>query len=113
MRRSPLVVLALVVVMLLTPGVALASPAAEYATTAVKATNKAREAHDRGDLKVDACLRGFAVKQARAMVRAGEMYHQDGAGKGRHRGFDVSGRESVGTGAGKLLMRAEGRSRLP
>jgi uncharacterized protein YkwD len=78
MRRSPLAaVLALVVVMLLTPGVALASPASEYATTAVKATNKAREAHGRGALKVDACLRGFAVKQARAMVKAGEMYHQD------------------------------------
>jgi uncharacterized protein YkwD len=59
------------------PGVAVAGPAADYATAAVKATNAARADHDRRPLRVDACLHGFAVKQARAMAAAGEISHQD------------------------------------
>jgi hypothetical protein len=35
----------------------------------VTATNAAREANDRKAFKVDECLRGFAVKQARTMAR--------------------------------------------
>jgi hypothetical protein len=54
-----------------------ASPASEYAAAAVRATNAAREANDRRPLKVNECLRGFAVKQARAMAAAEEIYHQD------------------------------------
>lgn len=75
MRRTPLA--ALLVAALLWPTAAQASPAADYAAAAVKATNKAREAEDMKALKVDECLRGFAVKQARAMARAQKMYHQD------------------------------------
>jgi uncharacterized protein YkwD len=62
---------------LATPGVAHASPAAEYAEQAVKWSNLAREADDRRALKVDECLAGFARKQARAMANKEEMYHQD------------------------------------
>jgi len=76
MRRSILAA-AVVLAIPLTPTVAAASPASEYAASAVKATNAAREADDRRPLKVNECLRGFAVKQARAMAAAEEMYHQD------------------------------------
>ena len=78
MRRIPtLAVSAAVLVALLVPGVAEASPASEYAAKAVDATNVAREANDRKAFKVDECLRGFAVKQARRMAAAGEIFHQD------------------------------------
>ena len=76
MRRLPLVVAA-VLVALLVPGAAEAGPASEYAAKAVAATNTAREANDRKSFKVDECLRGFAVKQARKMAAAGEIFHQD------------------------------------
>ena len=76
MRRTPLAVAVLVAV-LLPPGVAHASPASEYAAKAVAATNEAREANDRKAFKVDECLRGFAAKQARKMAAAGEIFHQD------------------------------------
>ena len=75
--RRPLVLAATVLVALLVPGVAEASPASEYAAKAVEATNVAREANDRKAFKVDECLRGFAVKQARKMAAAGEIFHQD------------------------------------
>jgi uncharacterized protein YkwD len=74
MRRTPLV--AVVVPVLLWPAVAVAGPAADYAAAAVKATDHAREAEDLRALKVDDCLHGFAVKQARAMAEGGEIYHQ-------------------------------------
>ena len=78
MRRiSVLAVLAAVLVTLLLPGAAEASPASEYAAKAVEATNVARGANDRKAFKVDECLRGFAVKQARKMAAAGEIFHQD------------------------------------
>ena len=76
MRRTPLAAAVLLAV-LLPPGVAHASPASEYAAKAVVATNVAREANDRKAFKVDECLRGFAVKQARKMAAAGEIFHQD------------------------------------
>jgi uncharacterized protein YkwD len=76
MRRLVLVVAA-VLVSLLVQGPAQASPASEYAAKAVAATNAAREANDRKAFKVDECLRGFAVKQARKMAAAGEIFHQD------------------------------------
>jgi uncharacterized protein YkwD len=76
MRRTLSCIVA-VVATLLTPGVAGASPTSDYAVSAVKATNSVRVAHDRKALKVDVCLQGFAVKQAKAMANAGEMYHQD------------------------------------
>jgi uncharacterized protein YkwD len=76
MRRI-LVLAAALLVALLVPGAAGASPASEYATKAVDATNLAREANDRKAFKVDECLRGFAVKQARKMAAAGEIFHQD------------------------------------
>jgi len=62
---------------LATPGVAHASPAAEYAEQAVKWSNLAREANDRKPLKVDGCLQDFARRQAQAMANKEEMYHQD------------------------------------
>ena len=79
MRRTPLaaVLLAVLLVALLPPGVAHASPASEYAAKAVTATNEAREANDRKAFKVDECLLGFAKKQARADGAAGEIFHQD------------------------------------
>jgi uncharacterized protein YkwD len=87
MRRTPLAALvpaaqalaglSVLLLVLLVPVTAEASPASDYAAAAVKATNNAREANDRTAFKVDECLHGFAVKQARAMARAGEMYHQD------------------------------------
>ena len=76
MRRTPLAA-AVLLAILLPPGVAHASPASEYAAKAVVATNVAREANDRRAFKVDECLRGFAVKQARKMAAAGEIFHQD------------------------------------
>jgi uncharacterized protein YkwD len=75
MVRSLLVIA--VIAALLAPGIANAGPAAEYAATAVRATNAARDAHDRKPLKVDGCLHGFAVRQARAMAEAGDIFHQD------------------------------------
>jgi uncharacterized protein YkwD len=75
MRRTPLAATVLLAV-LLSPGVAHASPASEYAAKAVAATNEARETNGRKAFKVDECLRGFAVKQARKMAAAGEIFHQ-------------------------------------
>jgi uncharacterized protein YkwD len=66
-----------VIAALLAPGVANAGPAAEYAAKAVQASNAAREARDLRPLKVNECLRRFAVKQARSMADQGEIYHQD------------------------------------
>ena len=76
MRRTPLAAAVLLAV-LLPPGAAHASPASDYSAKAVEATNVAREANDRKAFKVDECLRGFAVKQARKMAAAGEIFHQD------------------------------------
>jgi uncharacterized protein YkwD len=76
MRRTPLAAAVLLAV-LLPQGVADASPASEYAAKAVAATNEAREANDRKAFKVDECLRGYAVKQARKMAAAGEIFHQE------------------------------------
>jgi uncharacterized protein YkwD len=59
------------------PTGAQAGPASGYAAAAVKATNAVRHAHDRKALKVDRCLHGFAVEQARAMAASGTIYHQD------------------------------------
>jgi uncharacterized protein YkwD len=59
------------------PAGAQASPASEYAAKAVQATNAARDANGRKAFKVDECLRGFAVKQARRMATAGDIFHQD------------------------------------
>jgi uncharacterized protein YkwD len=75
MRRTPVV--ALVLTAALWPAAAQAGPASDYAAAAVTATNQAREANGRTDLKVDDCLHDFALKQARAMANAGEIYHQD------------------------------------
>ena len=77
MRRVPVLAVPAVLVALLVPGTAEASPASEYAANAVQATNVARETNDRKAFKVDECLRGFAVKQARKMAAAGEIFHQD------------------------------------
>jgi uncharacterized protein YkwD len=68
---------AVLLVALLPPGVAHASPASEYAAQAVKATNQAREANNRKPFKVDDCLLGFAKKQARRMAAAGDIFHQE------------------------------------
>ncbi len=75
MRRTPLA--ALMVSAVLWPASAQASPAADYAASAVTATNQARKAEGIRALKVEECLRGFAVKQARAMAKAEKIYHQD------------------------------------
>jgi uncharacterized protein YkwD len=76
-RTSVLAVPAALLATLLVPGAAEAGPASEYAAKAVEATNVAREANDRRAFKVDQCLRGFAVKQARKMAAAGKIFHQD------------------------------------
>ena len=76
MRRTPLAAAVLLAV-LLPPGVAHASPASEYAAKAVKATTVAREANGRKAFKVDQCLLGFAKKQARRMAAAGDIFHQE------------------------------------
>ena len=80
MRRTPLAAVpfvAVLLVALLPPGVAHASPASEYAAKAVTATNEAREANGRKAFKVDECLLGFAKKQARRMAAAGDIFHQE------------------------------------
>jgi uncharacterized protein YkwD len=59
------------------PAAANAGPASDYAAQAVKATNAAREANERRPLRVNDCLKDFARKQAGAMARSGQMYHQD------------------------------------
>ena len=77
MLRPLVSTIALAAGLVATPGVAHASPAAEYAEQAVKWSNLAREGNDRKPLKVDECLAGFARKQAQAMANKEEMYHQD------------------------------------
>jgi uncharacterized protein YkwD len=77
MTRTILATATLLAALLRWPTAAVASPASEYAASAVQATNVAREAYDRRALRVDDCLRGFAVKQARAMAASESMYHQD------------------------------------
>ncbi len=80
MRRTPLaaaVPLVALLIALVAPGVAQASPASEYAAKAVIATNQAREANGRKDFKVDECLLRFAKKQARRMAAAGDIFHQE------------------------------------
>ena len=77
MLRTVVATAALVIGLLASPSPALASPSSEYAAQAVRATNAAREAHDRRPLRVSDCLRDFARKQAVAMARSGQMYHQD------------------------------------
>ncbi len=77
MLRSVLGTLALTVALVTVPTPATAGPASEFAAKAVKATNLAREAHDRRPLKVSECLKDFARKQARAMARSGQIFHQD------------------------------------
>jgi uncharacterized protein YkwD len=105
MRRTLLCTVA-VVATLLTPAVAGASETSDYAVSAVKATNAARVAHDRKVLKVDECLHGFAVKQAKAMANAGEMYHQD-LGKVMDACDLVAAGENVAVGfpSGKSVVR--------
>ena len=77
MLRSVLGTLSLTACLVAVPSAAQAGPAAEYAERAVKATNQARADHDRRALRVSDCLADFARKQAAAMARAGEIYHQD------------------------------------
>ncbi len=77
MLRTILGTVVLLCGLLAAPGPANASPASDYARQAVRATNAAREAHDRRPLRVNRCLKTFARKQAAAMARKSEMYHQD------------------------------------
>jgi uncharacterized protein YkwD len=69
--------LALAAALLVVPASAqAATPAQDYARAAVKATNKVRVAKDRGALKVDACLRKAAVRQAEVMAGKSNIFHQ-------------------------------------
>ena len=54
-----------------------ATPAARYEQGAFAATNKHRVRHDRVKLKGQACVKRFAVRQARRMARQQRMFHQD------------------------------------
>ena len=77
MVRVVAAALTVLLLTLATPPTVSASPAApSYADAAFKATNAKRAAHDRVALRADGCLQRFAEKQARAMVRAGQIYHQ-------------------------------------
>ena len=70
MRRTPLAALLTAVLLGPTPaGAAVAGPAADYAASAVKATNKAREANGRNAFKVDECLRGSPSSRRRRWPR--------------------------------------------
>lgn len=53
------------------------TPAGRYANQAHKATNEARVAQALPALGKQRCVRRWAVKQAKAMAAATEMYHQD------------------------------------
>ncbi|MGN0062866.1 MAG: CAP domain-containing protein [Nocardioides sp.] len=56
---------------------AYAGPAATYGSVAQKATNAQRAKRDLRKLKTNRCLKRYAVKQARAMARKQEIWHQD------------------------------------
>lgn len=53
------------------------SPAAVYGDTAFDATNHQRAKRDRRELKPNACLRKYAVRQARKMANQERIWHQD------------------------------------
>lgn len=53
------------------------TPAGEYASAAVRATNDARSAHDRRELSVDDCLKRKARQQAQRMADQQRIFHQD------------------------------------
>ncbi len=48
-----------------------------YGRTAFDTTNKQRVKHDRKTLAANACLRKYAVAQARKMANREEIWHQD------------------------------------
>ena len=64
MLRPLLLTVALTASLAAVPATSVASPAGDYARSAVKATNAARAEHDRRPLRVVDCLQGFARKQA-------------------------------------------------
>jgi uncharacterized protein YkwD len=75
--RPLLLTAALAASLAVVPTTAVASPAGDYARSAVKATNDARAEHDRRPLRVVDCLQDFARRQAVAMARQERMFHQD------------------------------------
>jgi uncharacterized protein YkwD len=54
-----------------------ATPEATYQRQAFAATNHQRVRHDRAELRAQACVQRYAVKQARTMARQQRMFHQD------------------------------------
>jgi uncharacterized protein YkwD len=68
-------VAALLVVTLAPAPAAVAEPAG-YAKAAFKATNQERVERDRKRLQGNACLKGFAVSQAKTMARLEVVSHQ-------------------------------------
>jgi len=61
---------------LLVPGQAQAVTASRYAQQAVHSTNVHRHAHHLRTLKVGACLRKHAARQAQRMANQHRMFHQ-------------------------------------
>jgi uncharacterized protein YkwD len=77
-NRLTLLVAALVACVGLSSAPAVGMGAAgTYAQQAHRATNKARVANSLAKLSKDDCLKRYAVKQAKAMAAAREMFHQD------------------------------------
>lgn len=74
---APLAVLTALLCLLMTTPAQAATPESRYGAKAVRATNSARAAADLRELKPHDCLKGFAVRQAKAMAAQEEMYHQD------------------------------------
>ena len=54
-----------------------ASASTSYGRTAFDATNQQRVKRDRRELKPNACLRKYAVRQARKMANRERIWHQD------------------------------------
>ncbi|MDH2413961.1 CAP domain-containing protein [Nocardioides sp. CER19] len=101
------------VVAALTLGVAaLIGPSAQAATphsygaAAVKATNAARRAHDLRRLRANACLQGFADRQAARMAAQRRMFHQDIRVPLRRCGMHTVGENvAVGYATGRGVVR--------
>lgn len=79
LRRATAVALIALVGLVAAPiaPVQAATPANDYARAAFKATNAQRVARDIAPLAAGACLRKFAVRQARKMATQERMFHQD------------------------------------
>lgn len=109
MNRVLATALAVLLLAVVVPSTAPASAATaeqRYASAAFSSTNVQREKRDRVELRENACLTRFAVRQAKRMARERDIFHQELGPILRRCGLSMVGENvAVGYSTGRSVVR--------